>query len=100
MAGKPISMMLVIDTSIIVAQTKVIADVMNGFEPLLAELPKQRVKELVSKFIIELKAIIVGDQVTTFIADGTGKAVRTLSYSGDIKAFTTAFWTRELNVLH
>lgn len=92
------TMTLELDLSAMVSQTKLIADVLQGFEPLLSGLSKQRIKDLLSKFIVELKTILVGDLVTTVIADGTGKAVRTLRYSRDVKEFTTAFWTRELNI--
>ena len=100
MAGKPISMTLEIDTSIMVAQTKIIAEVLESFEPLLAKASQEIVENIISNFVVKLKDILFGYYVATLLADGTSKTVRVIRYRGDIKSFTTAFWTREIHLLH
>lgn len=90
------TMTLQVDASALVAQTKVIAEVIKRFEPLLKELPD----EIIKNFLVALKGFIFSYNVTTVGADGSRKTVRVLRYRSGIEDFTTAFWAREINVLH
>lgn len=94
------SMTLKVDVSAMVAQMKIASEVMNEFEPLLSELTEQRAKQSISDFIVALNNLVVGYYVTTFFTDGTRKTIRCLRYRGNIKNFTTAFWTKEVCILH
>lgn len=89
-----------VDASAVAGQTRVVEAVSRRYAPLVEKIPCERVEVIVGKLIVELRALIFSYNVTTVIADGTRKTVRTFRYRGDIKDFTTAFWTRELYFTH
>lgn len=100
MGSKIIVMALQVDTSALVAQTRVIAGIIKRFAPSLEELPDEITKNLVNKFLVALKGVVISYNVTTIGTDGSRKTVRVLRYRSGIEDFTTAFWASEINVIH
>ncbi|MFH5043488.1 hypothetical protein ABWM37_10800 [Klebsiella michiganensis] len=89
-----------VDASAIVGQNRIVEAVTKEYLPLLEKLSNERVENIINQLLIELRRLIFSYNVTTVIADGTRKTIRTLRYRGDVKSFTAAFWTRELYFTH
>lgn len=86
-----------IDASAVAGQTRIVEAITRQHLPLFEKVPRERIEEIISNLVIELRGLLFSYKVTTVIADGSRKTVRAFRYRGDIKDFTTAFWARELN---
>lgn len=86
-----------VDASAVAGQTRIVEAITRQHLPLFGEVPRERIKEIISNLVIELRGLIFSYMVTTVIADGSRETVRALRYRGNIKDFATAFWARELN---
>ncbi|MGS3400409.1 hypothetical protein ACB270_06685 [Citrobacter amalonaticus] len=86
-----------VDASAVAGQTRIVEAITRQHLPLFGEVPRERIEEIISNLVIELRGLIFSYKVTTVIADGSRETVRTLRYRGNIKDFATAFWARELN---
>lgn len=86
-----------VDASAVAGQTRVVEAITRQHLPLFEKVPRERIEEIISNLVIELRGLIFSYKVTTVIADGSRETVRALRYRGNIKDFATAFWARELN---
>ncbi|EMJ9261472.1 hypothetical protein RRQ98_004522 [Klebsiella pneumoniae] len=86
-----------VDASAVAGQTRIVEAITRRYLPLFEKVPRERIEEIISNLVIELRGLIFSYKVTTVTADGSRETVRALRYRGDIKDFTTAFWARELN---
>jgi len=91
---------LQIDATAIAGQTRVAEAVIRRHLPLFEQIPQERVRRIIDGLFVELKGLIISYNVTTILADGASKTVRTIRYRGCIEDFTTAFCAKEFNLSH
>lgn len=86
-----------VDASAVAGQTRIVEAITRRYLPLFEKVPRERIEEIISNLVIELRGLLFSYKVTTVIADGSRETVRALRYRGNIKDFAATFWARELN---